>query len=77
MLRAAGCEVVQGYLFGRPAPLKIENGVTHAGVRRAEGCGERSLSDRRLPFAATKTLKAPSLGELPILGERARPASCS
>ena len=23
LLRAAGCEVVQGYLFGRPAPLKI------------------------------------------------------
>ena len=26
ILRAAGCDVVQGYLFGRPAPLKIENG---------------------------------------------------
>jgi diguanylate cyclase (GGDEF)-like protein len=26
MLRAAGCEVVQGYLFGRPAPLKVELG---------------------------------------------------
>ena len=26
LLRAAGCEVVQGYLFGRPAPLKIEPG---------------------------------------------------
>lgn len=26
MLRAAGCEVVQGYLFGRPAPLRIDNG---------------------------------------------------
>ncbi len=26
MLRAAGCEVVQGYLFGRPAPLKIHDG---------------------------------------------------
>ncbi|MDX8532688.1 bifunctional diguanylate cyclase/phosphodiesterase [Mesorhizobium sp. VK25A] len=26
LLRAAGCEVVQGYLFGRPAPLKIELG---------------------------------------------------
>ncbi|QKC93300.1 putative bifunctional diguanylate cyclase/phosphodiesterase [Mesorhizobium sp. NZP2298] len=26
LLRAAGCEVVQGYLFGRPAPLKISLG---------------------------------------------------
>ncbi|PTE10317.1 putative bifunctional diguanylate cyclase/phosphodiesterase [Mesorhizobium helmanticense] len=24
LLRAAGCEVVQGFLYGRPAPLKIE-----------------------------------------------------
>ena len=30
MLRAAGCEVVQGYLFGRPAPLKVENGEARA-----------------------------------------------
>ncbi len=28
LLRAAGCEVFQGFLFGRPAPLKIENGQT-------------------------------------------------
>ncbi|OBQ67864.1 putative bifunctional diguanylate cyclase/phosphodiesterase [Mesorhizobium erdmanii] len=36
LLRAAGCEVVQGYLFGRPAPLKIGLGDKHAGedVRR-------------------------------------------
>jgi diguanylate cyclase (GGDEF)-like protein len=27
LLRAAGCDVVQGYLFGKPAPLKIDNGV--------------------------------------------------
>ncbi|RUW16528.1 EAL domain-containing protein, partial [Mesorhizobium sp. M1A.F.Ca.IN.020.06.1.1] len=27
LLRAAGCEVVQGYLFGRPAPLEIELGA--------------------------------------------------
>ncbi len=26
LLQAAGCEVMQGYLYGRPAPLKIENG---------------------------------------------------
>jgi len=26
LLRAAGCEVVQGYLFGRPAPLKVIEG---------------------------------------------------
>ncbi|TGR36762.1 EAL domain-containing protein, partial [Mesorhizobium sp. M8A.F.Ca.ET.198.01.1.1] len=26
LLRAAGCEVVQGYLFGRPAPLTVELG---------------------------------------------------
>lgn len=30
LLRAAGCEVVQGYLFGRPAPLKIRLGDEHA-----------------------------------------------
>ncbi len=30
LLRAAGCEVVQGYLFGRPAPLKIRLGDVHA-----------------------------------------------
>jgi diguanylate cyclase (GGDEF)-like protein len=28
LLRAAGCEAVQGFLFGRPAPLRIENGIT-------------------------------------------------
>lgn len=27
MLRAAGCDVVQGYLFGRPAPLVLRDGV--------------------------------------------------
>jgi EAL domain-containing protein (putative c-di-GMP-specific phosphodiesterase class I) len=27
LLRAAGCDVVQGFLFGRPEPLRIENGV--------------------------------------------------
>lgn len=27
LLRAAGCQEVQGFLFGRPAPLRIENGV--------------------------------------------------
>jgi len=26
LLKAAGCEVVQGYLFGRPGPLRIEHG---------------------------------------------------
>ncbi|MBU0584555.1 MAG: bifunctional diguanylate cyclase/phosphodiesterase [Alphaproteobacteria bacterium] len=26
LLQAAGCEVMQGYLYGRPAPLKVENG---------------------------------------------------
>ncbi|MEP9386844.1 bifunctional diguanylate cyclase/phosphodiesterase [Mesorhizobium sp. KR9-304] len=26
LLRAAGCDVFQGFLFGRPAPLKVENG---------------------------------------------------
>ncbi|KAA3450419.1 bifunctional diguanylate cyclase/phosphodiesterase [Mesorhizobium sp. SARCC-RB16n] len=36
LLRAAGCEVVQGYLFGRPAPLKISVGDGHVadGMRR-------------------------------------------
>ena len=27
LLRAAGCQEVQGYFFGRPAPLRIENGI--------------------------------------------------
>jgi len=26
LLKAAGCQVVQGYLFGRPGPLRIERG---------------------------------------------------
>ena len=30
MLRAAGCEVVQGYLFGKPAPLRVIGGQTHS-----------------------------------------------
>ncbi len=30
LLRAAGCEVVQGYLFGRPAPLKFSAGDGYA-----------------------------------------------
>lgn len=34
LLRAAGCEVVQGYLFGRPAPLVIHDGEAQP-VRRA------------------------------------------
>ncbi|MBZ9855103.1 bifunctional diguanylate cyclase/phosphodiesterase [Mesorhizobium sp. CA13] len=29
LLRAAGCEVVQGYLFGRPAPLAVMAGAEH------------------------------------------------
>jgi EAL domain-containing protein (putative c-di-GMP-specific phosphodiesterase class I) len=33
MLRAAGCDVVQGYLFGRPAPLKIIDGQARAAYR--------------------------------------------
>ena len=36
MLKAAGCEVVQGYLFGRPAPLKIVDGVPRAAYQVAE-----------------------------------------
>lgn len=35
LLRAAGCEVVQGYLFGRPAPLKIELGAARFEKREA------------------------------------------
>ncbi|RWK26383.1 MAG: bifunctional diguanylate cyclase/phosphodiesterase [Mesorhizobium sp.] len=36
LLRAAGCEVVQGYLFGRPAPLKIELGQARPAHGRRE-----------------------------------------
>jgi diguanylate cyclase (GGDEF)-like protein len=30
LLRAAGCDVFQGFLFGRPAPLKVHNGQLRA-----------------------------------------------
>ncbi|RRI06344.1 bifunctional diguanylate cyclase/phosphodiesterase [Mesorhizobium tamadayense] len=36
LLRAAGCEVVQGYLYGRPAPLKIELGQMRSAHARRE-----------------------------------------
>ena len=35
ILSGAGCEVVQGYLFGRPAPLKIELGEARFEKREA------------------------------------------
>jgi diguanylate cyclase (GGDEF)-like protein len=41
LLRAAGCEVVQGYLFGRPAPLKIELREVHT----AHGVRERLVAN--------------------------------
>ena len=51
LLRAAGCEVVQGYLFGRPAPLEIELGDVHAGRGFANHaspiCTERVSFQRR------------------------------
>jgi EAL domain-containing protein (putative c-di-GMP-specific phosphodiesterase class I) len=34
LLRAAGCQVVQGYLFGRPAPLKIDAAAVAAASAR-------------------------------------------
>jgi EAL domain-containing protein (putative c-di-GMP-specific phosphodiesterase class I) len=37
LLRAAGCEVFQGFLFGRPAPLRVENGA----LRLAAGGAQR------------------------------------
>ncbi|MBX3578236.1 MAG: bifunctional diguanylate cyclase/phosphodiesterase [Rhizobiaceae bacterium] len=33
LLRAAGCQVVQGYLFGKPAPLAIRGGEATPGYR--------------------------------------------
>ena len=39
LLRAAGCEVVQGFLFGRPAPLTV-------GIRNA--MAERDVPERRV-----------------------------
>mgnify|MGYP003428930004 CR=1 FL=1 len=33
MLRAAGCDVFQGFLFGRPAPLPEEGKLRAAGAR--------------------------------------------
>jgi diguanylate cyclase (GGDEF)-like protein len=37
LLRAAGCDVFQGFLFGRPAPLKVDNGQLRPA--RAAGSG--------------------------------------
>ena len=34
LLRAAGCDVFQGFLFGRPAPLKVEDGELRLRQRR-------------------------------------------
>ncbi|MGD9914000.1 MAG: putative bifunctional diguanylate cyclase/phosphodiesterase [Rhizobiaceae bacterium] len=34
LLKAAGCEVVQGYLFGKPAPLAVRNGHAQPAYRR-------------------------------------------
>ena len=42
LLKAAGCDVVQGYLFGRPAPLPIGNGQTRDELAAA-GDGVRRL----------------------------------
>ena len=36
LLRAAGCQVVQGYLFGRPAPLAIRDGAAAPAYRVPE-----------------------------------------
>ena len=41
LLRAAGCDVVQGYLFGRPAPLKIENGAVRAAWKTGDAGARR------------------------------------
>ena len=43
LLQAAGCEVMQGYLYGRPAPLKIENGHVVAVEAAGEPLQVRSL----------------------------------
>lgn len=42
LLRAAGCDVVQGYLFGRPAPLPIDNGRARTALA-ADGDGVRRV----------------------------------
>jgi EAL domain-containing protein (putative c-di-GMP-specific phosphodiesterase class I) len=34
LLRAAGCQVGQGYLFGRPAPLKIDQAAVAAAAAK-------------------------------------------
>ncbi len=36
LLKAAGCEVVQGYLFGRPGPLRIEDGEARPVIEEPE-----------------------------------------
>ncbi len=38
LLRAAGCEVFQGFLFGRPAPLRVDNSAF-----RLAACGSQQL----------------------------------
>ena len=49
LLRAAGCQVVQGYLFGRPAPLALaEAGLWFPPTAR------RACTDRRLSASPTR-----------------------
>ena len=83
LLRAAGCEDVQGYLYGRPAPLASRTGssagrdaarphqrrVADAVAARAPLSGS-ALSDRR-----RSTLKPPSLRSCLRRSEKPRPAS--
>ena len=37
LLKAAGCQEVQGYLFGKPAPLAIRAGEARPAHRASEG----------------------------------------
>ena len=71
LLRAAGCEVVQGYLFGRPAPLKIELGEARARcVRHARTARRQSALSRSLCSAARREdLEHAVAGDLGMAGK--------
>ena len=70
LLRAAGCEAVQGYLFGRPAPLEIEHGVSMRRMPRRERCGD-VFTETTYRASRAKHLEGVVAGDLPVFREEA------
>ncbi len=62
LLRAAGCEVVQGYLFGKPAPLRSSRTASRARRRMANG---RAAPTHRLDGQHLEAAVACSLSNCP------------